>query len=539
MKKTKRIFAFLMGAVLSMSALSGCNADKVDSSKETATPGEQTKADPYGAQFAGYPIKDENAKLKIWTTGLGYHSDYTSEKQSPYHQYLSEFTGVDIEWGRPAAGEDANQAYNLLLASGDLPDIMYIPNLPNRAETLLSEGYIIPLDKEMKQYAPALYSYLEKNPETMKAVKSDSGHLFTFPFLREDVAWQGSYVGNVVNTDMLKKVGREKPVTLQEWEDTLYALKGVSDIVFATNAMIRLKYLFANAFDIGVDNFYRDKNVVKASFVGDNYRNFLKKMNQFYKDGLIDPDFVTADTTGFSATFAASKVAVATTGSVTFGYVYDQVVKRDGAWNYDPIPYPVVKKGDAIRHIPGETPWVGTGAVITKACKNVGLAARFLDYGYTDKGVVAWNFGKEGESFNFVNGVPTLSPLVTKAAEGISNAAKRYTAMTANGISFMSLEFNKQRNLPFANLVADVCTANTEKAIEYRMPGISATEAEAKEVADLETTINTYVNEMYVNFILGSESLDNYNKYISNLESMGLSRLLKLKQQQLDRYNAR
>ncbi|NMA95312.1 MAG: extracellular solute-binding protein [Clostridiales bacterium] len=547
MFKSKRIFALLIAIVLMLSLFSSCTKDpSKDSSKsdengkqETEKSDDKKGDDPVGEDFAGYPIEKEGASLRLWTSQLGYHSDYTSEEESPYHQYLSEFTGVDIIWERPAAGEDAEQAYNLLLASGDLPDIIYRGGLPSRIETLIEEGHVITLDDEMPQFAPALYSYLEANPDVMRAVKSDSGHLYNFPFLRDDVVWQGSYVGNVINTDVLSKTGLDKPVTIDEWKDVFYAMKDECDIVFATNAMLRLKLLFANAFDISFDNYYIDNGKVSDSFSGEGYYNFLKMANEFYKDGLIDPDFVTADTASFSETFVASKIGIATTGTVTFGYVYDQVVERDGSWDYEPIPYPVPTEGAPIKHVQGEAIWTGNGAVITSACEDVELAMRFLDYGYTDEGIITWNFGKEGESFEFVDGVPTLLPVITEAAEGVSEAAKRYTSMTANGISFMDLEFNRQRNLDFANQVTDVCTANTEEAVNYRMPPISATEAEGRETADIQATIDAYVEEMYVGFITGTQSLDNYDEYEKTLEDMNLERLLEIKQEQLDRYNSR
>lgn len=552
MKRLKKIFALLMATILCIVMLGGCKTESPSSSDESSSStkegetnkenesADKDKADPLGADFAGYPIEDEDATLRIWSSGLTYHSDYTSEEESPYHQYLSEFTGVKLIWERPAAGEDSNQAYNILLASGDLPDIMYMPgSLHDRVGELLGEGHIITLDDYIEDYAPALYSYLMEDPERVKAVKTDDGNFFTFPFFYEDPVWQGSYVGHVINKDCLKQIDRDMPVTLDEWKDTFHAMKDVCDIVFATNNMLRLKVLFANAFGIGSDDYYVDDGKVKASFVGDEYYEFLKMANEFYKEGLIDPDFVTATTSSFSETFVASKVGVATTGTVTFGYVYDQVVERDGDWNYEPIPYPVAKEGDPIRYVQGRTLWNGAGAVITSACENVELACRFLDYGYTEDGVITWNFGKEGESFEFVNGVPTLSSIITEAPEGISEAAKRYTSMTASGPSIMLLDFNKQRNVDIANEVTDVCTANTEEGINHRIPPVISTEEEAREIADLQTTIGTYVEEMYIAFITGTESLDKYDEYISTLEDMNLERLIQIKQEQLDRYNAR
>ena len=43
---------------------------------------------------------------------------------------------------------------------------------------------------------------------------------------------------------------------------------------------------------------------------------------------------------------------------------------------------------------------------------------------------------------------------------------------------------------------------------------------------------------MFTKFVMGVESLDNFDTYMSNLQSLGIERAIELKQNQLDRYNA-
>ena len=44
---------------------------------------------------------------------------------------------------------------------------------------------------------------------------------------------------------------------------------------------------------------------------------------------------------------------------------------------------------------------------------------------------------------------------------------------------------------------------------------------------------------MTLKFIFGTESLDNFDEYVKNIEGMGLSRALEIQNAALDRYNAR
>ena len=53
------------------------------------------------------------------------------------------------------------------------------------------------------------------------------------------------------------------------------------------------------------------------------------------------------------------------------------------------------------------------------------------------------------------------------------------------------------------------------------------------------TDIETYVEEMHIKYITGSESLDTFDSYLSTLKSMGIEDLLELKQAQYDRYSGK
>ena len=55
----------------------------------------------------------------------------------------------------------------------------------------------------------------------------------------------------------------------------------------------------------------------------------------------------------------------------------------------------------------------------------------------------------------------------------------------------------------------------------------------------VKNEINTYRDEMVLKFIFGTESLDNFDTYVKNIESMGLDRALEIQNAALERYNAR
>ena len=71
-------------------------------------------------------------------------------------------------------GQEKEQ-FNLLLSSGDLPDIISYNwyEFPGGPQKAINDGYILKLNGLIEDYAPNLKRTLEENPEVDKSVKTD------------------------------------------------------------------------------------------------------------------------------------------------------------------------------------------------------------------------------------------------------------------------------------------------------------------------------------------------------------------------------
>ena len=74
---------------------------------------------------------------------------------------------------------------------------------------------------------------------------------------------------------------------------------------------------------------------------------------------------------------------------------------------------------------------------------------------------------------------------------------------------------------------------------ENLIPPLTPTTEESKELATIMNEINTYVNEMYNQFISGKAPMSDYDKFVNTLKGMGLDKAKELMQKQLDRYSGR
>ncbi|MBQ2888956.1 MAG: hypothetical protein IJE41_00730 [Clostridia bacterium] len=82
--------------------------------------------------------------------------------------------------------------------------------------TSIDDGIIVEFNKYMKDYAPAFSSYLKENPDIDKAVKTDQGQYYVFPFIRGNDKLLIS-AGPIIRKVWLYDLVLEIPKTIVEW----------------------------------------------------------------------------------------------------------------------------------------------------------------------------------------------------------------------------------------------------------------------------------------------------------------------------------
>ena len=82
-------------------------------------------------------------------------------------------------------------------------------------------------------------------------------------------------------------------------------------------------------------------------------------------------------------------------------------------------------------------------------------------------------------------------------------------------------------------------TWTVKTAAKYAMPNVTPTAEESEEYSTIMNEVETYRDEMTNKFILGTESLDNFDQYVETLNSLGLQRAIEIQDAALERYNKR
>lgn len=219
MKKPKKIVSALVVTTMMGTAVMACSSPAPQSSSDN----KNTPA-PQGGPTT-YPIKTDKT-LTYWmelpTNLTGVKSTHAD---TPFFQEWQKKTGVPLKFTAPPANQ-AKEALNVMLASGELPDMIEFNFLdfPGGPEKAIKDGYILKLNDLIDKHAPNLKKYLKEHPEIDKMIKTDNGAYYAFPFLRGDESLM-VYQGPIVRKDWLDELGIPMPQTIDEWTAMLKAFK--------------------------------------------------------------------------------------------------------------------------------------------------------------------------------------------------------------------------------------------------------------------------------------------------------------------------
>lgn len=550
-KWLSRTLAAMLAGVMTVGLLTGCGRqDETQTSESQAEStsvtdsSEQSEAETESTDVGGitYPI-DTNVSLSFYIHGgLAKTATYTDFNSVPFYSGLSEKTGINIDWQTYPEGADPIAAYNLLLQEEELPNIIF--SGPSDPDELYRDGLIYDLTDYLPDYAPDFWEYinLPENAANKQAITNENGQFLFFPLIQE-ADFNITYLGPVIRQDWLDELELDAPVTLEDWENVLRAFKENYGAYFSF-PLGRFNVAGigggTGAFAPFSLNNYVEDGQVKCANTQEEWKEFLEIMHRWYEEGLIDPDFTTNDDNAVrSKALNGETGLVYTAMSQLTNFVADAEAENNGA-QWVGLSYPRTEEGAAATYIQtrAQTYVPGVAAFITTSSTEEELIAaiQFLNYGFSEEGMVYWNFGEEGVSYEVAeDGSLQFTEMITQDERGVNDALKDYTGMYANGMGIQMADMVKAKNNPVSVEAVSVWTDNNEAA-QYMLPPYTRTEEEQTIYSDISTQMSTYVSEMALKFVTGDESLDNFDKFVEQLDAYGLQELLEVEQAAYDRY---
>lgn len=561
----KRFLAGVMACAVTAALLAGCGGSGSSAAASSAASG------PDAGKVSGTATS-----VTWWMDPMQLSSSVLSgfDESKGWQQYEKNL-GVDIVWQQPASGQSAEQ-FNLIVASPDMPDIMYynwLTGYPGGPDAAIADGKIVALNDYIDEYAPNFAAYLKAHPDIAKEVTTDTGNLYCFPAVytytsQDSDVWQGAmerdpyeetFIGLIIRQDLLEEAGLEIPQTYDDWYEALKAFKdmGIKYPISFMATYATLAQSFASGFDVTIPTIgmaggaaafaLKEDGTIQFGPAEDGYGDYLAFMNKLYTEGLLDPDFMVQDITTLQSKIVNGEVgAWVNMMPMGIGTVRAQMLSQDPDSKVYPVGVlnPVQEKGQQLRYRQGNLAYTSSGAVITTSCKDIATACRVLDYAWGEEGNRILNWGIEGESYEFVDGWPELTDNIIHNADYTpSEAFSMYRNLNGPYPQDHTQRLVLKRDYTLAegekdeNIAAlDTWSSPANGTVRAGLPSITMLAEESSEYASTYNEVNTYVEEMFSKFIMGTEPLSNFSKYQETLKTMGLDRVLELQETALQRY---
>jgi ABC-type glycerol-3-phosphate transport system substrate-binding protein len=241
-----------------------------------------------GRQAAG-TVGTVNKSLTLVTNPAGApFPDGVSIMNSEFFNAIQEKTGFTLDWQLLKAGESLDEQINLLIASGNPPDM-----IQGASKTLVStyafQGGLAPLDDALA-HAPTLSKYYTKEALDYARI---NGKLYALP---QTATTDVGTTNLAVRKDWLRELGLPEPKNLDELYETLKAVKRAKPnaVPLVVNGFDRFASILG-AFGILTDRtptYVVENGKVVFPYFDDRCVEFIRYMNRLYVEGLIDREFL-------------------------------------------------------------------------------------------------------------------------------------------------------------------------------------------------------------------------------------------------------
>ncbi|MCA0753533.1 extracellular solute-binding protein [Paenibacillus sp. N4] len=530
--RIKKYVKLSLAGLLAVSVIAGCS----NSSGQPESSAETTGTDTKKVSFLW------NGKFSSKIPELKGYGDVEAYKE------IQKRTNVQIDFQDNDTGNLSQ--FNIMLASGTYPDIIYVPGgYPGGVAKLVEDGVAIRLNELIDQYAPNYKKLLEEHPEIKKQVMLDDGTIAKFPQINLDLR-RNAWSGTMIRQDWLDQVGLKMPTTIDEWYTALKAFKdndmngnGNKDDEIPLGDQNGMGSItsFSTAYGL-LTTFQIHPETGKVTYgpYDPVFKDYLATMRKWYDEGLIDSEFAATDKKGFEAKFSNNIVGAyggTITGINTYKNQLKSTIPEFKLVGVAPPVGPAGKSysaaGQLAQYVPLE------GAVVSSQAKDLETVIKLLDYMIGPEGSDLQNWGVEGKSYVVENGKKKFSDAVMNDPTYEARVAvSRYAYPTSGMVKVMSYDAWASFELQYPEAgEANERWFNADKTL--LLPPLLFKGEESQEISKIMSEADTYMKEMLLKFIMGNEPLDNFGTYTETLKKMNIERAIEIYQAAYDRYQNR
>ena len=503
-----------------------------------------------------FPIVDEKISMTAFIAASAFVDDY---QDNDFTRYIEEKTNIHLEL-EIAPGSEALQKRNLLMASGDYPEIFITGFSKSEQQFYGSQGVFLPLNDLIDRYGVNVQKVFTDYPQVKANLAVADGAIYALPDIND--CFHCAYAQKMwIYRPWLEKLGLEMPATTEEFKEVLIAFRdrdpngnGIQDEIPLSGAITGwfagVDGFLMNAFVYSHGNLaggemrmFIEDGQITAAFAEPGWREGLRYMNDLYSEGLLSGDAFIQDYNQYLQLGENPDVVLLGAGTAGHNGVFTQFHGDSGRWlDYTVVPPLEGPDGTRLaRYDPVYGYWEWT---ITDKAAHPEAALRLGDAFYEPDMVLHSTHGREGIEWVWaepgeigINGRQAVWKALVEYGSG-----GRSSWWDQGGPQARSRDFRLgQVRGEGISLEAILYEETRDKMEPYQVnpdmvvPPLSFDEDAAAEITDLESALGTYVTEMIARFTVGDADIEaEWNDYLAELDRIGLPRYIELVQEAYD-----
>ena len=510
--------------------------------------------------FTAYASEDSGEKTKL--TGLVYKSGQNiSVYDMGWMNTAMEQANVDIEW-QEVTTDDWGSVKGPLLSSGDIPDIIIGTYAVSASDVMTFKG----LFKDLTPYLdemPNVQRMFEEVPKTKTMATAEDGNIYAIPKYMNFKPQVGTR--QYINKQWLDTLGLEMPETLEELTAVLKAFaeqdpngNGEADeIPFSFDngehvdgnlVPYNLMGSYGKIISSLNTGYYVEDGVVKNYFLEDDFKDLVKLMNQWYKDGIIHSGAFTND----SSSYIANARAKEDKGEAIYGFImgwsrgalFGEKLK-DQYVALPPLKATADQEEAPLWSYSKESAYVYGAALVSENCENPEAAAKFIDTLYDPEMSISIQFGEVGKLVEKEDdgSYRVLPPAEAGDTEG-SNAGLWNWKMTMCdlGPGYLTDSVKVQYSDEFEEILEEskpydeILDAVDIEKNYLHSSFLRFTEDERNELSVIDTEIKLAQEPTFSEWVVNGGIDEGWETFQTSLKNAGIERGIELNQIALDNY---
>lgn len=510
------------GLVLAM--LVGCSGNNGGGGGANAGGGD---SNGQGGSEAG-PTK---FSISMRTLNVSYVEKNPDINKDKYVLELEKMTNTDLDIRLIPHNEYQDKMVQMF-ATNDIPDVVQGtggisgPELAGAVEN----GVFLPLNDLLQEHGQDLLEFIPEEA-WKRMTDSKTGNIYGIPEILSNPSRRATWI----RTDLLEKVGKEIPTTVEETMDVLRAFKeaGVEQ-PYAGRQNFKYADTFFGAYDVlGYLNQFKvfpDGKVKPTFFDEENMKQAIQIYKTMHEEGLISKEFATIESADFKSIVTSGKAGMWSMNANELPIWGTQLKENVPDATVALIPSPVGPDGKGgYAHY---NPVTRSFFINAKAKDKAEDIVKFFNWMVSEDAELFFSFGIEGEDYQVTDGKPGFE-VPTDAAGADKMRYLNYWLWLVQDTTYNKRvselsDSGKELIDAFDNMLSN----EGRRGIEFD-PRLEAM-VKYPELNPKSDELPPLILEHVLRMVYGREPIDNYGKVLEEYLSKGGNEII---EEATKRYN--